>query len=221
MTNIGSINDLRKKVTQTQESISTSYHEAGHAIYGLLCSKYIESVYIFENKKTKRIDGFTHYESHEIKNINDSELLNNRLTVEVCLLYAGLAAEKHQFKLMSGSDKFPIFFRDGSSDDTLTASSIIRKHNLAPPGKKRYAYKKKLIKEIIKDLKDNWEAVTLVAHALFKRKKLSFLDLKTILTKKTKNRDFWKEKFKTIDQLYNNAGDLDEKTLKSILSNNL
>jgi hypothetical protein len=199
---INSIEDLRRKVTQVHEYIATSYHEAGHTIYGLLHFMKIESVYVFEHKKSKRIEGFTHYESPPLKEITDNSLLMDRVLAEVCLSYAGLVAEKHQFKLFSGSDKFPSFLKDGSSNDTMEAATLIKKYNVAPPGRKRYEFKKKMIKKVSLELQDNWDAVTLVAHALFQKKKLYFADLKELLTKKTKNKKFWKEQFKTLATIY-------------------
>lgn len=215
---VGSLSDLRKKITQTHEYISTSYHEAGHVIYGLVKGWKIESVYVFELKKTKRINGFTHYsDPPTLPKSQDSEIFDHFIVSEIGLKYAGLVAEKCHFKKMSGSDKFPLFLRDGSSDDTLSAAALIKTHNLATPGRKRYAYKKKLIRETQLVIEDNWDAVTAVAHALFKKKRLSFDDLRKILTKNTKNKKYWKTQFANITYIYENSGGLDENNLKYIL----
>lgn len=215
---IGTIDEIRKKSHQIHEFISTAYHEAGHTIYGLLHFMKIESVYIFEEKKSKRIEGFTHYTSPPLDSIQDPTLLDNRIYSEIGLSYSGLVAEKYYFKTASGSDKFPLFLRDGSSHDTYSASQVIRKYNLAPPGRKRYDFKKKIIREINHELQENWDAVTLVAHALFQKKKLSYSELKDLLTKKGKNKSFWKEQFKSINYLYDNAAHLGEKDFKEMLS---
>lgn len=214
---VGSIKDIRKKAYQVHELISTSYHEAGHTIYGLLHCMKIESVYVFEAPKSKRIEGFTHYNSPTLDSIQDSTLLMDRIHAEIGLSYAGLAAEKRYFKISSGSDKFPLFLRDGSSHDTHSASQIIKKYNLAPAGKKRYDFKKKIIKEVNQELQENWDAVTLVAHALFQKKKLYFSELKTLLTKKGPNKEFWKQHFKAICYQYDNAHILGEKDFKYML----
>ena len=216
----GSIEEVRKKLTYTHDLISTSYHEAGHAVYGLLHFVKVPSVFVFQNKKNKRIEGFCHYESPtEIKGVLDLSLRNELVKNEICLKYAGLTAEKYHFKTVSGSDKFPMFLRDGSSDDTLSAAALIRTYDLVPPGRKRYSFKKKLIKDTLEDLKDNWDAVTLVAHALFQKKRLSYWDLKKLLTKKTNDKEFWKEQFKAINYLFDNIEGLDEKDLKSLIYN--
>jgi hypothetical protein len=219
MTNcgVGSINHFRKKLTNTHEFISTAYHEAGHTVYGLLHFMKVGSVSVFENKKTKRFEGFTHYEVAFHDEMTDRAIVCNIIKNEICISYAGLNAEKYLFKIFSGSDKFPMFLRDGSSDDTLSASELIRKFEIVPPGPKRYAFKQKMIKETLNELKLYWCDVTLVAHTLFQRKKLSYFDLKSLLTKKSQNKKFWKKQFKQIDIIFDNIGDLDEKELKYIL----
>lgn len=213
------IRNIRQKFARTHELIFVCYHEAGHTIYGLLHFMKVDPVYIFENKREKRIWGITHFDSIlNTRGVENASLVSERLNSEICMQYAGLTAEKYHYKTISGSDKFPISLKYGSEGDTSTAAELIREHNLAPPGRKRYAYKKKLIKETLHELQDNWEAVTLVAHALFEKKKVNFADLQNILTKKTKNKSFWKEQFKMINYIFDNQETLDEKEIKSILS---
>jgi hypothetical protein len=214
---VETLSGLRKKITQTHELISTSYHESGHTIYGLVKGFKIDSVSVFENKKSQRIDGFTHYNGPGLSSLEDKELFSYVLNTEICLRYAGLVAEKCHFKKMSGSDKFPLFLRDGSSDDTLTAAAQINDYNLAPPGRKRYAFKQKLIKETQLVVNENWDSVTDVAHALFKKRRLTYEDLRKVLTKNAKNKKYWKSQFNNISYIYENAASLDENDLKTIL----
>jgi len=214
----GTIDKVRKKVTYTHDLISTSYHEAGHVVYALLHCMKVPLVYVFENKKYKRIDGFCHYESvRELPDIQDEILFAKQLNSEICIKYAGLTSEKYHFKTISGSDKFPMVLRDGSSNDTVTAAALIKQYNLVPPGKKRYSYKKALIKETLSELRQHWDAVTVISHALFNKKRLSYEDIKKLLTKKTKDKEFWKNQFKIIDYIFDHVDALDEKYLKSIL----
>jgi ATP-dependent Zn protease len=215
--NAGSIGNIRKKFHNTHELISTAYHEAGHTVYGLLHNINIESVLVFADKKTKRINGFTHYHPSDLVQIQDPELLNDRLHAEICLSYAGLVSEKRYFKMISGSDKLPMFLREGSSNDLSEAAGLFEKYNLSEPGHKRYNYKQKLIKQIDLELQENWIAITVIAHALFKKKRLSFIEIKDLLIRKAGNKEFWKKQFKILDQLYGNAEPLDEKNIKSIL----
>jgi len=215
----GSIAEIRKKVTKTHEFISTSYHEAGHAIYALLHLMKVTSVSVFENKKVKRIHGLTYYDyPSEFDEIQDPDLLNTLLRAEIGISYAGLIAEKTLFRSISGSRQTPTFISYGSTDDNKSAREVIKKYNLAPPGPKRTAYKQKLAREVQHELHTHWDAVMVVSHALFRHRRLSFVDLQELLTKKTHNKKFWKEQFKKINYYYDNSLNLDEKDLKIILS---
>lgn len=213
----GTIFDVRKKITRTHEMISTSYHEAGHAVYILLCGMKISSASIFENKRNNRIYGVCYYKTPNIKKIQDHNILMRLVDYEIGIKYAGLTSEKYFFKIASGSDKFPIFLRNGSSDDTLSAAALIREYNVAPPGKHRYDFKKKKINSVLNILTKYWDDVTLIAHSLFSHKKLSFSDIKNLLFKKSKNKKFWKEKFKNIYFIFEKNSEIDENDLKSKL----
>ena len=213
----GTIFDIRKKISRTHEMISTSYHESGHVVYSLICGMRVSSVCIFQSKRSNRVEGFCYYETPNLSKIQDPNLLLSLVNYEIGIKYAGLTAEKHFFKTISGSDKFPIFLRDGSSDDTLSAAAIIRQFNVVAPGKKRYEFKKKKIKQVLEDLKKYWEDVTLLAHALFSKKKLSFLDIKNLFLKKSSNKKFWRAKFKSISSIFDNTSALDENFLKITL----
>jgi ATP-dependent Zn protease len=197
-----SIGEIRKKVTKTYELIATSYHEAGHTVYALLSFMKVNSTYVFEHKIYKRIHGFTQYQSVDLD--RDHIFFNIYLEQEIGLSYAGLLAEKHHFKSISGSDQVPMFIREGSSDDLKGVRDLCRKYNPVPPGKKRDAYKRKIVRKTHNILVEHWDAVDLVAHALFKHKRLSFHDLRELLTKKSKNKQFWKEQFKIIIKTFGN-----------------
>lgn len=213
-----SISNIRKQITYVHEVISTSYHEAGHAIYSLLCGMRVPYVFIFKNKKNKRVQGFCQYETPDLDLIKDPNLVFSLVDYEIGIKYAGLTAEKYHFKIISGSDNFPMFLRDGSSDDTLSAAALIRQYNISPPGKKRYSYKKKKINEVLHSLKDYWDDVTLLAHRLFRKKRMSFIDIKNLLIKHSPNKKFWKEQLKIISDLFDKNMHLDEKYLKHTLS---
>lgn len=211
------ISDVRKKVTLTHDFISTSHHEAGHTVYGLLHFMMIYSVLIFQNKQNKRVEGWTHYYSPEFDKIEDPALKLERLHAEVGLSYAGLAAEKRQYKLHSGSDKF-LTCLDGSCKDRKEAAELIRKHDLAPAGRQRTNFKKRMIRKVDRELQEHWDAVTIVAHALFRKKRLSFANLKSLLTTKTENKEFWKERFKTISRYYDHEDEFDAEAFRMMLS---
>src|ERR1700689_5417665 len=124
-----SIDKIRKKVTYTHELISAAYHESGHTIYGLLHHMKIEMVHVFEDKKTKRMCGFTHFNYSDPSEIEDSVLVLELMKAEICLNYSGLCAEKYHFKNVSGSDKFPAFWKNGSSSDTMAAAELMKEYN--------------------------------------------------------------------------------------------
>ena len=216
--NLADIPNNIEKVGLIFDSLSTSIHESSHVIYGLLKGFIIESVSIYEDKEAKRVLGMTYYNNPELETIHDPDLFLYMAEHEICLKYAGLVSEKHFFKMITGQDKLPSPLKGGSSEDGISASSIIHKYNLAPSGKKRKAYKKKLVEQTLRDLQQNWDAVMLVANTLYSKKKLSYSNLKTLLTTKSNNKKFWKQKFKTIDSIFDNIDDLDEDRLKVILS---
>lgn len=215
-----SIDKVRKKLTFTYDLISTSYHEASHTLYALLHFTKVPLVYVFENKKNKRIEGFCHYEPiKKLSDIKNSELLALLLKFEICLKYAGLVSERYHFKNISGSDKFPVLLKDGSSNDLSSAADLIKEFNLSPPGKTRYSYKKKLMSQTLSEIKEYWDDIILIAHGLFNRKRLNFLDLEQILTKKSSNKIFWKKQFKIINYISTNCDSLSEDNIKLILTN--
>jgi hypothetical protein len=139
------------------------------------------------------------------------------LILELQAIYAGLIGEKLYYKEICGSDKFPMHLRIGSSYDLNLASQIIRKNNLAASGKRTRILKKGIQLDVEQILRKHWEVVKIVAHALFKKRKLSFDELKSIIIKKTDDKDFWKDKFKKIKMIHNTRTQPDLLDVKEIL----
>ena len=217
-TNVVPIGEIRKKVTKIYELISASHHEAAHAIYALLHLMKVSSVAVFESKKLKRIHGLTYYDyPNELDTIKDADLLNAMVRAEIGVSYAGLIAEKILFRSISGCSQTPMFIIDGSASDNKAARAVIKKYDLAPPGPKRNAYKQKLMREVRGTLNEHWDAILAVSHALFSHRRLNFDDLQEVLTKKTKNKKFWKEQFKKINYFHDNKG-LDDSEIRVMLS---
>lgn len=212
--NTGTVTSVTQKLSQDYELISTCYHEAGHTVSGLLNFMKIPAVTV--NYADKRVEGFTHYElmGQEVSNSNIMDFL---VLSEINISYAGLAAEQIFYKEICGAEKLPMMLKEGSSRDLESVADLIKKNNLAPPGRKRHLYKKKLIKEVRHSLEEHWDAVTLISHALYKKRKLYFDDLKALLTKKSNNKEFWKNKFREINILVNSSEELDEKEIRYIL----
>lgn len=214
-----SLAKVRVKLTYMHDLISTTYHEAGHVIIGLINFIKIPSVFVFQNKKNKRIEGICYYESIKDFNIDfDEQLLQSQIKREICFKYAGLLSEKNYFKIISGSDAFPKYLKNSSSDDILSASKMIKLANLAPAGSERRSLKNKLYNKTLSELQKHWDAVIIVAHALFKKKVLTFNNLKSLLTTKANDKKFWKEQFKSINYIFKNFHRLDKKQIKFILT---
>ena len=196
---VQSNSEIKRKFTKVNDFIFTAHHEAGHTIYALLTYMWVNEVLIFENKKTKRVDGLCYLNPIIHPDlIKDYELKNIIITYDICVSYAGLLAEKIFFQKASGCKKFPAHLKEGSSNDTSSASYVIRKYKLIPAGKQRIIYKKNLLKITSLKLEEHWDSVTLVAHQLFQKKKLSFSDLEKILSPNK----FWKLHFKKIKSLF-------------------
>jgi hypothetical protein len=210
--------NITQKLSRDYELISVSYHEAGHCLFGLLNHIKITTVAVNSETNNSEDLGYTQYEIAEIEH-QDTNVLNRLLMAEIGINYAGLAAERIYYKDICGSDKLPMMLKGGSSEDIKTAASLIKKFELAAPGKKRYAFKQKMLRDCKLLLEEHWEAVKLIAHSLYRHKKLTFFDLKDILTKKSSNKEFWKTRFKEINLLFDSPTQLDVKTIRSILIN--
>jgi hypothetical protein len=208
------IDSATKKLAQTQDLLSTSYHESAHAIFALLHFVKVHKIFLEENSETFRIEGTTVYDEL-LKEINDSELLLYLVTAEISIRYSGSICEQVFFKLTSGSDKLPLFLKEGSEDDTKSAYLLIKKHNLAAPGRKRYLYKKKIIKIISNKLQENWADISLLAHELFRKKRLNYKNIKDLLTKKSENKLFWRSRLRTVEYISDN--NLSEEQLKYLI----
>jgi len=185
------VNAEMRKLAKHFDQIMTAFHESGHTICGLLHAFKVDAVVIFERKKDKRIEGFTLY--------NDTQRHDNRwLNSELQVSYAGIAAEQILFQKLSGFNKLPLFLKEGSSDDIVSAGQLLHKHNVCPPGRKRLQFKKKIMATTSRQLTKYWDDVILVAHALLQNKCLYFQDLKHLLTKKSKNKRIWQTQFQKL-----------------------
>jgi hypothetical protein len=195
------LGDILRKEAYNSEWISVSWHEAGHCIYALLHHRKVTSVRVYLDKDIDRIVGETNYDGLCIDDIHDNIARKEYIDCDIGLSYAGLIAEKRHYKLSSGSDVFPAVLYDAYYD-SRDASKLIVKYDVAPPGKARINYKARIKRKVAKELEANWNDVSLIAHALFKRKRLSLDDLRGILTKKSDDNEGWKERFVEINDLY-------------------
>lgn len=209
--------NLKTKQAKDYELIALAYHEASHAIIATFHFMKISSIRISNEKE---MDGLTEWENffHAEYIIQDLQLQKLMISNEIDVFYAGFVGEKIYYKDISGSERFPQTLKYGSENDIAKASNLIKKYSLALPGKDRSKLKKSIQSDISRLLIENWDAVKAVAHALYQRRKLNFDDLKLILTKKTKNKLLWKEKYKQIELLYEHKEKINESELKIIIS---
>lgn len=194
--------------------IACSFHEASHTVCAIHNCIKISSVHTSSETVN---EGTTDYYTLDVSVFEDNDLLTILLMQELQVLYGGLVGEKIYYREICGSEKFPMHLRIGSSSDISAASNLIVNHDLAKPGKHRMLLKKKIQSDVAAILNEHWSAVKIVAHALYKKKRLSFEELQHLLTRKTDNKDFWKDRFKKIRLLYNETSNLDETSIRDII----
>lgn len=194
---------LSLKLAQNLRIISVSYHEAAHTIAALLYFMIVPEVAVVESRH--QVSGYTHYNVFTLNtNLDelDKKIKDYIILSEIYLKYAGLMGESIHFEDMSGSKKLPVILKIGNEPDIQDAANLIKKYNLVEPGEKRYLFKKKLFRKITTLLKEYWDDVKLLAHALYDKRKLQYEDLKQLLTKKSERKKFWQQRFKDIDLLF-------------------
>lgn len=202
------------KLSQNHSYISTCYHEAGHAVCGLLMLMKIADVSVFKNR---RISGETNYEQMTDDQSEDPGFRNYQIKSDIFINYAGLMAEKIFYQDVTGSRIFPNVLKDGIEADIKEVARIIKTNDLAPAGRKRSLYKKKMMRETRLILEQHWDIVKVVAHELFEKKRLSHDELIKIICRKTSNKKFWKKQFMYIHKFVDQSKSLDNKDLKIIL----
>ncbi len=207
-----------RKLGQVLEITACCFHESGHVLYGLLAHMKITSVSITYSDV---VEGTTYYlrvdEYLPTDKIDDSLVLPFAMD-EVRMAYAGITAERLFYRDTCGSSKFPLVLKEGSSQDIKAASDTIKKANLAPPGKKRQELKRQVQQELAHTITEHWSDLKLIAHTLYKTKRLSFDDLKALLTKKSSRREYWKKQFREITMLFDETSSLDKAEIVAIMN---
>lgn len=211
------MSDHKARLSQEFDLITTAFHEAGHTISGLLNLMKIQFVCI-DAKMDRNLNkdlGYTNFIiAADFKYVQDLDLKKELLIREIYVNYGGLAAEKLLYKDICGTYNIPMILKVGSYLDRDRCAELISAHNLAPPGRKRYAFKKKSLQKSIDQLEESWSDVKLVAHILFRKKRLTYDQLRAILTKKSEHKDFWKEHFKIINKIYRNCHGMADEDLR-------
>lgn len=206
----------RQKFHRNYEMISAAYHEAGHTVYGLLHFMKVSLVEI-EQDQFNKIGGNTHYQNaldYDQEGLG-STFKKHLILSQLGFFYSGLEAEKYYFKHISGSKDYPYFLNIGASYDRSDAANIIIKYDLTSNKDK---FEQKIIKNTLKELLDNWDAIVLIAHSLYSKKQLTYQDLKKLLCNKSEHKEFWRGQFKKIDEIFNESRALDINQIKSIMS---
>lgn len=209
-----------KKQSFDYELIAMSYHEAGHVVCGLYNYLWVCDANVMTPKKREGGTMYYTYGCFEEFNDNiveDEELRKILFIFELQALYAGLIAEKMYYKDICGSSKFPNHLKNGSSYDTTRASNIIRKNKLVSPGKQTFLFKKQVRYDVEQMLNEHWDAVKVIAHFLYQKKRLTFDELKYNLTRRTEHREFWKDKFKKIKLIHNDKNPPAEDFVKELM----
>jgi hypothetical protein len=204
------------------EHIFMCAHESAHtivALHNFLQVFNVNTIRIGAKTRAEK-SGSTDWYSTIYTGI-DSELKRILLICELQAMYAGLLGERILYKYLTGSPKLPMNLRVGLSYDIKKASGIIRNNNLAESGKDTANLKNNIQKKTEKILLDHWEEVRIIAHILHKKRQLDFDELKQLLTKKTKQKDFWKDRFSKIERIYIYEGNKhpSEDVIKKILLN--
>jgi hypothetical protein len=212
---------ITSKQVRDYNAIATSYHEASHTIIALLNYFYVYNVNIVPKPDSYGEMNWWSWLDHmsdiTTSNIDDQDLCYSIHYSHIGTLYAGLIGERLYYYNACGSDKFPMHLKQGSIYDYQDASFVIRKNKIAKPGRETLLLKKQIQKDIREILENNWEAVKVVAHQLYKKKRLGFDEIKHILTRKTENKMFWKEQFRKIKMIYSEKSNLTVSEFKKLI----
>lgn len=192
---MGRDNTERKQAGEWAKT-ATCHHEAGHTICGLHNFFHVPSVQITNAHPFD--SGETFYFQWDTADVSSSSLIHTFLIFDLQLTYAGLIAEKMYHRDITGSVRFPMHLRIGSAEDMAFIAKQIRKHHLAAPGEETRELKAQIAHDTAEIIHRYWLDVKLVAHRLYQKKRLSFDELKTLLTRHSTDREFWKDRFKKI-----------------------
>jgi len=196
-------NSINKKQANDYRIIALCYHESGHVICAIHnCIKVMSASIIPIASDLGETRYETVYELLDLDDLKEDRNVKKFVKSEIQFLYAGLIAEKIYYKDICGSDKFPMHLKEGSFNDIQIISGLISKYSLADPGPERFAFKKEMQDETKKILTEHWETVKLLSHFLYNRKYIEYNEIKYLLCNKSKEKEFWKDKFKKIKSLY-------------------
>lgn len=198
--------------------IANSYHEASHIICAL--HNYFKVYSANVSTIEKDVDNNTNFYSYDEPN-TDEELKKVLLMFELQVMYSGMLGERIYYCGITGSTNFPMHLKSGSSYDFKHAQNIIRKNNLSTPGKKTQLLKKQIQFDVQQILNTYWEDVKLVAHLLYRKKKLAYSDLTYTLSRMSENKTFWKDRFRKIKIILSDTSCPKKELVKEIMLEDL
>jgi hypothetical protein len=169
------------KSINNYEEISTCYHEAGHVIFALLCFCKVSKAELLAPD-----EGAVYYEVPEYWTTNNKTKQLSLIRKQVGIKYAGLLTEQILYENLHGKSKIPLNLKAGSSCDFKDVTDLLSKYNVKTPGIQRKKYKNKIKAKVTKELKTNWNAVSLVANLLLINKELNYNKIKKVLSKDSK-----------------------------------
>ncbi len=202
------------------QTISTAYHEAGHAIYALTKFCMVDSVKL---SYSKNFAGMTKFFSY-FQEVEDNDLSKYFTLANIEINYAGMVSERILYKKISGLNSFPRYLQIGASIDNQSSFKMIKRYNKNYCSNKKEMLNKQNILLTVEDvLQYFWEDVQGLSHFLLKNREAKFKNLKKILKSGKNNTDnYWDDTFKIIEKFYiQNKKQLTEKEVKEALQDYL
>ena len=165
---------------KNSDQLFLAYHEAGHVIVALLNNCYVESCFIDHGCGLA-----TYYQFNNQKSSRNKECQ---------VSFAGYLAELYLHQSLYETP-FPAELKAGSSIDLAKIYYLVKKYNLN---------KKNIKINTSKKIAIYWNDIYLIANKLLAQPVLSSDDIEDVL-KRSKNKVFWKKRFKLINKKYNKA----------------
>ena len=176
----------------------TCYHEAGHVISSILNLIQVNrvSVVFGSNSSGETNIKYIFAPSLKLGNTFNCMVITSRL----CMLAAGHVAEKIFYKNTYGED-IPSCHTYGARYDEITASALIRKWDLAPPGIERKKIKELIKNKVTASLSEHWIDLSAIANMLYLKKEISHNDIRNCLLGIPNKKQFWLSRLNGIEEL--------------------
>jgi hypothetical protein len=181
------------------EIMFTCYHEAAHAVIGLVNNIYISKLFVKKDGSGfadfKRINPGKRFGKRKNKNLSFAWIYFN---------YAGIEADKFLFYKLTKSKKYPNTFKYQSGEDIICINKEINKYKLTTD-KNNLSFRKRMANITRKMVVDNWDDIVLLSQYLYnsKNKKILYNDIKEILINYSLNNKNWISIFYNIEKDFN------------------